>query len=157
MVATYTADVVGGIQTKGFAMSATGLVKIASGNEDKGLGTGKTDYGIQTDLAYRFNNGFGLTAILGRQYYGDTPQLRLLNGNYSTVGVGFPLGNSLFVNLTTSQRDELLAGTEKRKERAISGLYALDKISVLQFGYTKGRSTASPDDVLSVSYVTQVE
>jgi len=157
MVATYTTDIIGGIQTKGFAMSATGLVKIATGNEDRGLGTGKTDYGIQTDLAYRFNNGFGLTAVLGRQYYGDTPELPLLNGNYATVGVNFPLGDSLFINLTTSQRDELLAGTEKRKERAISAVYALDTTSALQFGYTKGRSTASPDDVLSVSYVSQVE
>lgn len=157
MVATYTKDIVGGIQTKGFAMSATGLVKIATGNEDKGLGTGKTDYGIQADLAYRFNNGFGLTAVLGRQYYGDTPELPLLNGNYATVGVNFPLGDSLFINLNTSQRDELLAGTEKRKERAISAVYALDQTSALQFGYTKGRSTASPDDVLSVSYVSQVE
>ncbi|MCZ7140584.1 hypothetical protein O6379_24090, partial [Salmonella enterica subsp. enterica] len=90
-----TTDIIGGIQTKGFAMSATGLVKIATGNEDRGLGTGKTDYGIQTDLAYRFNNGFGLTAVLGRQYYGDTPELPLLNGNYATVGVNFPLGDSL--------------------------------------------------------------
>lgn len=157
MVATYTADIVGGVQTKGFALSATGLVKIASGNEDRGLGTGKTDYGIQTDLAYRFNNGFGLTAVLGRQYYGDTPELPLLNGNYGIVGVNFPLGKSLYVNLTTSQRDELLAGTEKRKERAISAVYALNTSAALQFGYTKGRSTASPDDVVSVSYVTQVE
>jgi hypothetical protein len=59
--------------------------------------------------------------------------------------------------LTTSQRDELLAGTEKRRERAISAVYSLDPRSALQFGYTKGRSTASPDDVLSVSYVSQVE
>lgn len=157
MVATYTKDLVGSIQSKGFAMSATGLVKIATGNEDKGLGTGKTDYGIQADLAYRFNNGFGLTAVLGRQYYGDTPELPLLNGNYSTVGVNFPLGNSLFINLNTSQRDELLAGTEKRKERAISAVYALDTTSALQFGFTKGQSTSSPDDVVSISYVSQVE
>lgn len=157
MVATYTKDIVGSIQSKGFAVSATGLVKIATGNEDKGLGTGKTDYGIQADLAYRFNNGFGLTAVLGRQYYGDTPELPLLNGNYSTVGVNFPLGDSLFINLNTSQRDELLAGTEKRKERAISAVYALDTTSALQFGYTTGQSTSSPDDVVSISYVSQVE
>ncbi|WP_334119180.1 hypothetical protein [Limnobacter sp.] len=157
IVATYTQDIVGGIQSKGFAMSATGLVKIASGNEDKGLGTGKTDYGLQADLAYRFNNGFGLTAIVGRQYYGDTPELPLLNGNYTTLGVNFPLGEALFINLNTSQRDELLAGTGKRKERAISAVYALDQTSALQFGYTKGRSTASPDDVFSLSYVSQVE
>ena len=157
IVGTYTKDIIGSIQSKGFAMSATGLVKIASGNEKRGLGTGKTDYGIQADLAYRFNNGFGLTAIVGRQYYGDTPELPLLNGHYSTVGVNFPLGDSLFINLNTSQRDELLAGTEKRKERAISAVYALDTTSALQFGYTKGRSTASPDDVVSISYVSQVE
>jgi hypothetical protein len=157
MVATYTKDIVGGLQTKGFAASATGLVKIATGNEDKGLGTGKTDYGLQADLAYRFNNGFGLTAVLGRQYYGDTPELPLQDGNYGTVGVNFPLGKSLFMNLTTTQRDELLRGTEKRRERAISAVYALDASSALQFGYTRGQSTASPDDVISFSYVSQVE
>ncbi|HEX4856501.1 MAG TPA: hypothetical protein VFV28_06780 [Limnobacter sp.] len=157
MVATYTRDVIGSPQSKGFAASATGLVKIATGNEDKGLGTGKTDYGIQTELAYRFNNGFGLTAVLGRQYYGDTPELPLQDGNYGTVGVNFPLGKSLFVNLTTTQRDELLVGAEKRRERAISALYSLDSASALQFGYTKGRSSASPDDVVSISYVSQVQ
>lgn len=157
MVVTYTRDIVGGLQTKGFAASATGLVKLATGNEDKGLGTGKTDYGIQTDLAYRFNNGFALTAVLGRQYYGDTPELPLQNGNYSTLGVNFPLGKSLFVNLTTTERDELLKGAQKRKDRAISAVYALGATSALQFAYTKGRTTASPDDVLSISYVSQVE
>ena len=157
MVATYTRDIVGGIQTKGFAMSATGLVKIATGNEDKGLGTGKTDYGIQTELAYRFDGGFGLNAVLGRQIYGDTPQLRLLNGNYATLGASFMLSDLLSINLSASQRDELLAGTEKRKERAISAVYALDQTSALQLGYTKGRTTASPDDVLSLTYVSQVE
>jgi len=157
IVATYTKDLVGGIQSKGFALSATGLVKIASGNEDKGLGTGKTDYGVQADLAYRFKNGFGLAAVLGRQYYGDTPQLRLQNGNYTTVGVNFPVGDTLFVNLNTTERDALLAGTPKRKERAISAVYPLSSSTALQFGYTSGQSTASPDDVVSISYVSQVE
>lgn len=157
IVATYTKDLVGGIQTKGFALSATGLVKIATGNEDKGLGTGKTDYGVQADLAYRFNNGFGLSAVLGRQYYGDTPQLRLQDGNYSTVGVNFPLGNALFVNVNTSERDALLVGTPTRKERAISAVYALSLNTAIQIGFTKGQSTASPNDVFSISYVSQVE
>ncbi|HEX4842366.1 MAG TPA: hypothetical protein VFV57_01745 [Limnobacter sp.] len=157
MVATYTRDIIGGIQTKGFAASATGLAKLATGDEKEGLGTGKTDYGIQTDLAYRFQNNYALTAVLGRMYYGDTPTLRLQDGSYAILGFGMPVGDSLYVNFTTSQRDELLLGTEKRKERAVSAVYSLSPTSALQFGYTRGRSTASPDDIFSFSLVTQVE
>jgi hypothetical protein len=157
IVATYTQDVIGGIQTKGFAVSATGLIKIASGDEQEGLGTGKTDFGIQTDLAYRLKNGVSFTTVLGRQFYGKTSTLPLMDGNYAIVGVGLPLTNSLFMNITTSHRDELIAGTQKRKENALSAVYALDQTSALQFGYTRGRTTASPDDVISFSDVSQVE
>jgi len=121
------------------------------------LGTGKTDFGIQTDLAYRLKNGVSFTTVLGRQFYGKTSTLPLMDGNYAIVGVGLPLTNSLFMNITTSHRDELIAGTQKRKENALSAVYALDQTSALQFGYTRGRTTASPDDVISFSYVSQVE
>ncbi|WP_370263649.1 hypothetical protein [Limnobacter sp.] len=157
MVATYTRDVVGDLQSKGFAASVTGLAKLATGDERDGLGTGKTDYGIQADLAYRFQNNFALTGVFGRTLYGDTPTLRLLHGNYSILGFGFPFGDDLYINFTTSERDKLLANTEKRRERAMSAVYSLSQTSALQFGYTRGRSTASPDDVFSFSLVTQVE
>lgn len=157
IVATYSQDIVGSVQSKGFAASGTALVKFASGDEEEGLGTGKTDYALQADLAYRFQNGFGLTTVLGRNYYGRTAVLPLKNGNYYTVGANVQLSPQLLVNVTATERDELIANSGKRKERGVSAIYGLSPTSALQFAYTRGRSTASPDDVFSIGYIHTVE
>lgn len=157
VLASLSIDMVGNPQSKGFTVASTGLVKLPTGDEKEGLGTGKADYAIQADTGYRFSNGFGLTGIVGRQFYGQTPTLRLQDGNYTTLGVNFPLGQSLYVNLNASRRDKLLSTAKERRERSVSAVYAVGPTSAIQLGYTTGSTSASPDSVLSLSYIAQID
>ncbi|MCQ8895517.1 hypothetical protein NQT62_03560 [Limnobacter humi] len=157
MLVSLSKDLVGGISSKGYALAATGLVKLPTGNEQEGLGTGKTDYAIQADNTYRFDSGVAITGTLGRQYYGQTPTLPLQDGNYLTLGTSFPLTNSVIFNLNASRRDRLLKTSEERRERSASLIFAAGKTSAFQLGYTTGSTTASPDSVYSFSYIGQID
>ncbi|MFN4327479.1 MAG: transporter [Limnobacter sp.] len=157
MLITASRDVVGTIQSKGFHLAATGLIKLPTGDDKQGLGTGKTDYAAQADMAYRFQNGVSLTLNAGRQYYGQTPQLKLLDGNYTTAGIQVPLGSSLLMTVSAIQRDRILQTAQERRERNLAFIYGLSRTSAVQLGMTTGSTTASPDRAISLSLITQLD
>lgn len=157
MLITASRDVVGTIQSKGFHLAATGLIKLPTGDDKQGLGTGKSDYAVQADVAYRFNNGVALTLNAGRQYYGQTPQLKLLDGNYSTAGIQVPLSDSLLMTVSAIQRDRILQTAQERRERNLAFIYGLTRTTAVQLGMTTGSTTASPDRAISLSLITQLD
>jgi hypothetical protein len=155
VVATASVDLLGGLQDDGFSMAATGVLKLPTADEGQGLGTGKTDLGLQLDLAYRFESGFGLTGSVGHQFYGRTTALPLKDGNYQMIGLNFKVTDAFYVNLNVKRSDPLLEGGAGRRESSISGVYALSPTSAFQLSLAHGGSSASPDDSLSASLVFQ--
>lgn len=155
VLTTLSTDFIGGPTALGWTVGATGLLKLPVGNEDKGLGTGKTDYAAQGDFAYRFKEGFSLNGNYGRQIYGKSSTVQLKDGNYYGLGFGISLSNALNLNFNATKRDAIVAGGQDRKERTISGVYAFGPTSALQVGYTKGYSIASPDKAFSASLIFQ--
>lgn len=154
-LATLAVDLIGSPQKTGFSLGSTALVKMPTGDEKKGLGTGKTDYGLQADLGFRPLPSLGFTATLGRFFYGQSPQIRLNDGNYTTVGVNFAVTRQLSLSASASRRDALTDTSKVRKDRSVGAIYALSNTSALQLNYTKGESQASPDSVVSAGLVLQ--
>jgi hypothetical protein len=131
------------------------LLKLPTGDEKKGLGTGKADYGFQLDFGYRPAAILGFTAVVGRQFYGESDVVSLLDGNYSSLGVNFAAGQSVLFNVSTTQRDALTRTSAKRKESAVSMVVAVNPKLALQFALTQGNSVSSPDSVVSASLLYQ--
>lgn len=154
-LATLSLDLLGNPAKVGVSVGSTLLLKLPTGDDKKGLGTGKVDYGFQLDLGYRPIATLGFTAVVGRQFYGESGVVSLLDGNYSSLGVNFAAGQSVLFNVSTAQRDALNRTSSKRKESAASVVVAVSPKLALQLALTQGNSVSSPDSVVSMSLLYQ--
>ncbi|MFU8822333.1 MAG: transporter [Gammaproteobacteria bacterium] len=68
-----------------FLLDLGGSVKLGTADEDKGLGTGQTDFTLQADLV-RFLPGFTAIGSVGYVFRGDPDDFALDDGLIATVG-----------------------------------------------------------------------
>jgi hypothetical protein len=70
----------------GFMVSLTGKIKFGTADSAQGLGTGKNDYAIQSEL-YQLTGGLTTFGILGYKIYGNPSGYTLNNTFYGSLGV----------------------------------------------------------------------
>lgn len=145
LAATYAFDTGGPL-----GVDLTGNVKLATADEDKGLGTGENDYGIAVDL-YRDFDGTLLFGGVGYTMLGDSDFIQLddvLNANF---GASWQVGGGS-LGAMYDWRQAASDGADDRSE--LTGFYSIkasdaDKVQVYA---TKGLSDGSPDWGAGVSY-----
>lgn len=138
--ATYSFDTGGP-----FGIDLTGKAKIATADEDKGLGTGANDYGLAVDV-YR---AFGQTTLFGGVGYtalGDSDYVDVDGIANASVGVSRKLGatgNS--VGVAYDWRQAASSRFDDRSE--LTGFYSFGGASPNRFQVyaTAGLSDGSPD------------
>ncbi len=121
----------------------TANVKVATADEDKGLGTGATDYGLALDL-YRDFNGTTLFGGAGYTVLGDSDFIDTDSVWNANIGVSRAVGNgSLGV-----MYDWRAAATTTADDRSeVTGFYSINSSDSAkwQFYATKGLSDGSPE------------
>ena len=145
--ATYSFDTGGP-----FGIDLTGKAKIATADEDKGLGTGANDYGLALDV-YR---AFGATTLFGGVGYtalGDSDYVDVSGIANASDGVSHKLGatrNS--VGVVYDWREAASSSFEDRSE--LTGFYSFggDSPNRFQLYAIAGLSDGSPDWGGGVSY-----
>lgn len=138
--ATYHANPVPGELNVDF----TARVKLPTANEDRGLGTGETDYYVQTDLSQTFGK-ITTFATLGYRFMGSNAASPLKDGPFATAGAAFPATDKTIVGLAYDWQRRIIAGAE-HGSNAI-GFVANnpnDRWSLLAYGIA-GFNDASPD------------
>jgi hypothetical protein len=73
-----------------FLVDITGKVKLGTADEEKGLGTGETDYSIQLD-GYRFFDGFSLFGTVGYKVRGQPSYAKLDDVWFLSLGGSLPI------------------------------------------------------------------
>jgi len=89
----------------------TGRVKLGTADEDKGLGTGETDYYVQLDL---YQN-FGVItpfANVGYRFLGSNASFQLEDGFYATAGAAFRVNDTTIVGAAYDWRYRIIDGAE---------------------------------------------
>ena len=124
-----------------WGVDLTGNVKIATADEDKGLGTGANDYGVAVDV-YR---GFGDTTAfggLGYTWLGDSDFIDVDSVISGNLGVMY------------DYRQPASADSDDRSE--FTGFYSVptSEQSKVQLYATKGLADGSPDWGAGVSFTT---
>lgn len=145
LAATYSFDTGGPL-----GIDLTGNAKIATADEDKGLGTGANDYGLALDLYRDFDGtllfgGVGYT-VLGESSFVDVDSV--LNAN---VGASWRVGGGR-LGAMYDWRESASSGFEDRSE--VTGFYGFNagEASKFQIYATAGLSDGSPDWGGGVSY-----
>lgn len=145
--ATYSFDTSGP-----FGVDLTGKAKIATADEDKGLGTGANDYGLAVDV-YR---SFGATTLFGGAGYtalGDSSYVDVHGVASANLGVSRKLstaGNS--IGVVYDWRQAASSSFEDRSE--LTGFYSFggDSPNRFQLYATAGLSEGSPDWAGGIGY-----
>jgi hypothetical protein len=138
--ATYHARPVPG----GLNVDLTGRVKFGTADEEKGLGTGETDYYAQVDL---YQN-FGVItpfATFGYRMLGSNAMFPLEDGWYATAGAAFRVSAKTVVGAAYDWRSRIIDGAENGTDAlAFISMNPNDRWNVLAYVLV-GFNDASPE------------
>lgn len=98
-----------------FFIDLTGRIKIPTADENKGLGTGKFDYTIQSDFAYLIGNLMPF-ATLGYRFVGKTPAFDLQNTFFASVGLSYYVTYDTSIGVSYDYRESSTPGYNSPKE-----------------------------------------
>ncbi len=97
--------------TDGFTLDLTGRVKFPTADEDRGLGTGKTDYYVQTDL-YKTFGSVTPFATIGYRFLGSDAKYPLKDGVYASLGTSYHVTTTTAVGAAFDWRERLVRGVD---------------------------------------------
>lgn len=104
--ATYSFDGIGGSATY---IDITARARLSTGDEDKGLGLGTTDYGLSAELGYDGDKG-GVYVLAGRRFLGSVDGLDREDGWLAGVGAWRNLGERTSIGAGYDWRESSLVG-----------------------------------------------
>ena len=102
-------------QQLGLAMDLTGKVKFGTADENKGLGTGESDYTVQADL-YKFVDDLTLLGSLGYKYRGDPTGVDLDNVLMASVGGTYRFSPGVKGGVFFDYRESAISGSDSIQE-----------------------------------------
>ncbi|WP_166365790.1 hypothetical protein [Pseudomonas akapageensis] len=121
-----------------------GKVKFPTADEDKCLGTGKTDYSVQVDLAKAFGPVTGF-ATLGWRKFGDPSDSNFDDPIFASLGFALPVAALTTVGASYDWRQKVVSTGDQIKELTLFVTRKLNHEWKVQFYVVKGFSDASPD------------
>jgi len=127
-----------------FGLDLGAKVKLPTADEERGLGTGETDYALQADVFKPFGN---LTAFgsLGYRVYGDPPGLNLRNVPYFALGATYRMSAQDSVGVAYDHRPRIVTGGSEISEATFFWSRRLTREWRLQLYGVAGFSEGSPD------------
>jgi len=127
-----------------FLLDVGAKVKLGTADEDKGLGTGETDYSIQAE-AFKPLGAFTPFATLGYRFYGDPAGIDLRNVFYGSLGSTYRVSAQTTAGASYDFRERLSAGGGRLSEVALFVSHRLSEVWRLQLYAIAGLSEGSPD------------
>tara|TARA_Y100001933_G_scaffold131604_1_gene131203 strand:- start:1750 stop:2505 length:756 start_codon:yes stop_codon:yes gene_type:complete len=100
------------------AVDLTGTVKLGTADDDKGLGTGETDYSAQLDV-YRFLDRVTLFATFGYKVRGEPPGIDLEDTWFMSFGGARHLSERTSVGASLGYRPEVVSSGDAASEAVV--------------------------------------
>jgi hypothetical protein len=136
---------------------ATGRVRLPTGDEDKGLGNGATDYAAIGELGYNGDSN-GLYVSAGRRFLGDSDSgSEREDGWQAGVGGWIRTSERSRVGLSYTWREATRDGRDDPSEAGAYLSYALSDQLRMSVSAAAGLSDASPDYRAGVRFTWRSE
>jgi len=136
---TYTLD----LKDHDLYLDFTGKIKFPTADEDKGLGTGETDYTIQVDATKMFGNAYIFGGV-GRRFIGKSAQFQLNDIWLLNVGGGYQVNKKLGVGVAYDFREAASTAEDPSEASAYLTYKFSDSVTTMLYGVV-GFSDGSPD------------
>jgi hypothetical protein len=147
----------GGAEGGDTYFQATGRVRLPTGDEDKGLGNGATDYAAIGELGYN-GDSHGLYVSGGRRFLGDSDSgSEREDGWQAGVGGWIRTSERSRVGLSYTWREATRDGRDDPSEAGAYLSYALSDQLRMSVSAAAGLSDASPDYRAGVRFTWRSE
>jgi hypothetical protein len=133
------------LERGGWMADLGGKVKFGTASTSKGLGTGKNDYSVQTDLYRSLGGGHTLFGTLGYRKMGDPDGIDLRDPFYSSLGWSWRQSPRTSFGASYDYRQKLQERGAAVSEGTLFMTHKLGDGFKLQAYVVKGFSDASPD------------
>lgn len=130
--------------TNGTLVDVTAKIKFGTADETKGLGTGKNDYALQTDL-YKTLGANTVFGTLGYKVMGSPAGVTLNNVFYASLGAGHQYSQETSAGLILNLQEKASATGSAQQELTAYVSHKLGKTWKAQAYAVKGFSDGSPD------------
>ncbi len=136
----------------GWSTDVKGIVKFATADASKGLGTGKNDYSLQGDV-FKDWDRFGASGTLGYSVLGSPGTIVVTgvqqdivfhNVFYGYLGGSYKISDTLKAGLTFHREQAAEKGGFKQKDVTVSLRQKLSSSTRLQYYLLKGLAAGSP-------------
>ena len=129
---------------RSFGIDLTGRVKFGTADADKGLGTGKNDYGLTVDTHKSFDN-WTVFGGIGWTKYGSSPYIQLKNGVNANVGASYKIDRQNSIGAYYYYHQKLVEGGASQSEVAAFWNHRISSALRLQVYALGGFADGSPD------------
>jgi len=129
---------------RSFGMGLTGLVKFGTADADKGLGTGKNDYGVALDI-HKSYDSWTTYGSVGWTDYGNSSYIQLKNGFDATIGAGYHVSSGDTVGASYLYHEKIAVGGGPQSELTAYWNHRLTETARLQLYVLGGFANGSPD------------
>jgi len=131
-------------------LKTSALMKVATADETKGLGTGKHDYSAQVDLYKTMNNAY-IYITAGYTVTGDTNTEDYNDIWYGSAALGFNINDSFSCGMNYTHRQALNDTIDDTQSISPYFSYKLDKSYKIDFNYAYGFTDATADNSFTVT------
>jgi len=127
-----------------FGLDLTGKVKFGTADENKGLGTGKNDYGVALDT-YKVSGAWTAFGGVGWMKYGSSQYIKLKNGFNANIGADYKLNPSNSIGAYYYYRERIADGGAPQSELTGYWNHKLSDNFRVQAYALAGFANGSPD------------
>lgn len=131
-------------------VSFTGRVKFATGDKDRGMSTGETDYYAQIDVLRTFSNVTPFVTA-GYRWLGRNTLFQLKDGVYASGGMAVQVADGTSVGAAYEWREKIVSGGDDASEISVFLFRKIDERWSANLSALKGFTDASPNYGLSGS------
>lgn len=149
---TVFAGTFGGLYSKEsqFGLDLTAKLKLPTGDENRGLGTGSTDETFQVE-PYKAIGGLTVFGTLGYTFFGHSDVVELKNGYLVEIGASTKLDATDSVGASLYGRQRVVEGGSPQRELTVFWNRRVAKAQRLQAYFLVGLADGSPDVELGAS------
>jgi predicted porin len=125
-------------------LDVIGKVKIPTADENKFLGTGKVDYGLNLEAFKTINNWTPYWNV-GYKWKGDPSDINYKNMWSTSLGFEYQVNHDLIVGAGYDWQQKVTQFSQNAQETSVYTNYHLNNTNKLNFYLLTGYSDASPD------------
>lgn len=133
-------------------LKTSAIVKLATADEDKGLGTGENDYSAQADLFTSQGQTF-FGASLGYTLTGDTDLYKYNDVFYSTLSAGYTIKSGFHTGVSYYYRQALFDSVDDVHSVSPYLSYKVLDTLKIQLRYVRGLSDSTADNTYSLQFI----